>query len=100
MFHYTDRELEEALNKFFVSDNPMVLNVLPKKQKDKYLCFLWIRTLFDQQQTYDEKEVNNILKPVYKDYVMLRRYLIDYQLLKRYEDGSKYWVMPIGKHHE
>ncbi len=33
-----------------------------------------------------------ILKPIYHDYVMIRRYLIEYGFLDRHRDGSAYWV--------
>jgi hypothetical protein len=56
------------------------------------LCLLWIIELFDPNEFYTEKEVNGILKPVYVDYVMLRRYLVDFKLLDRKKDGSLYWL--------
>lgn len=37
-------------------------------------------------------EVNEILRPVYDDFVLLRRYLIDYKFLTREKDGSCYYV--------
>ena len=39
-----------------------------------------------------EKEVNEILKTVYTDYVMLRRYLIELGYMDRNKDGSTYWL--------
>lgn len=51
-----------------------------------------IATLFDENKKYSEVEVNEILKPVYDDFVLLRRYLIDYKFLTREKDGSCYYV--------
>ncbi len=41
---------------------------------------------------YKEKEVNALLKVYYDDYITLRRYLIEHDLLARRPDGSQYWV--------
>ncbi|MGE4571586.1 MAG: DUF2087 domain-containing protein [Candidatus Izemoplasmatales bacterium] len=92
MFDYSLQEKEEVLNKFFIDKDKLTLIRFPKKLKQKYLCLLWIITLFDTNKAYSEKEVNQILEPVLDDYVMIRRYLVDYGLLKRELDGSKYWV--------
>ena len=51
-----------------------------------------IATQFDENKKYSEAEVNEILKPVYDDFVLLRRYLIDYKFLMREKDGSSYCV--------
>ena len=34
-----------------------------------------------------EWELNELLKPMYEDFVELRRYLVDYKLLNRSRDG-------------
>ena len=47
---------------------------------------------FQIGKIYGEKEVNQILKMVYEDYVTLRRYLIEYGFLDRKPDGSQYWL--------
>ena len=91
MFEYTIEEKNAVIDKFFISRNNLKLLIFPKKQKHKYLCFLWIQSLFVKKRYYTEKEVNIILKDVYQDYVMIRRYLVDYGLLEREKDGSRYW---------
>ena len=92
MFEFTPEEKQEVFDKYFASEGSMVLLMFPKKQKQKYLCLLWIKTLFSPERKYKEKEVNEILKSVYPDFVMIRRYLVDYHLLFRELDGSKYWI--------
>ncbi|WP_206601550.1 DUF2087 domain-containing protein [Staphylococcus delphini] len=37
---------------------------------------------------YSEKEVNSILIRYYNDFTILRRYLVDYQLLQRDLEGK------------
>jgi len=92
MFEYIATEKQEAYEKYFVKDDSMQLIIFPKKQKQKYLCLLWIITLFEKDKEYTEKDVNDILMNVYPDFVMVRRYLVDYNLLFRTDNGSKYWI--------
>ena len=82
--------LSEVSN--FMTFEPMHLNVLPKKQNKKIAVLNMIVTLFDENKKYSEMEVNEILKPVYDDFVLIRRYLIDYKFLTREKDGSCYYV--------
>lgn len=92
MITYNPHEKEQMIQKFFYSKDPLKLIRFPKKQKDKYMCLLWVCDLFEQGKTYTETEVNQILKPVFQDYVLLRRYLVDFALLLRMKDGSSYWL--------
>mgnify|MGYP001108463448 CR=1 FL=1 len=92
MYQYNEDEINEVQEKYFQKVNQLSLIRLPKKLKQKYLCMVIIQSLFDSKQVYTEKQVNEILKPVYMDYVMLRRFLIDFNLLNRENDGSKYWI--------
>lgn len=92
MFVYTEEEKASMIDKFFQSKERLVLKDFPKKLKHRYLCLLWIQTLFEPKKMYTEKDINKILMNVYEDYVMIRRYLVDYQLLSRERDGSLYWV--------
>jgi hypothetical protein len=92
MFDYNENEKQAVLEKYFSDSKTLNLIAFPKKQKQKFLCLLWIITLFEKDRTYTEKEVNSLLKEVHPDFVMIRRYLIDYKLLTREKDCSKYWV--------
>lgn len=92
MFEYSPEEKQEVFNKFFVNKDGMKLIRFPKKQKQKYLCLLWIRSLFDDKRKYSEKEVNQILKNIYEDYVLVRRYMVDFALINRRKDGREYWL--------
>jgi hypothetical protein len=91
MFDFQPSEKKEVLEKYFNQEDGLSLVLFPKKQKQKYLCLLWIKDLFSPGKIYTEREVNEILKKVYPDFVMIRRYLIDYHLLYRKADGSSYW---------
>ena len=43
-------------------------------------------------EKYSECEVNEILKPIYDDYMTIRRYLIMYGFMERTRDGRQYWL--------
>jgi hypothetical protein len=47
---------------------------------------------FDKERSYNEKEVNEVLKPVFDDFATIRRYLIEYGFMERNPDGSCYQV--------
>lgn len=92
IYEITDKDLKEAEKSYIASLNPLLLKVFPAKEKKKYVLLTYIIKLFKKGVTYTEKEINDILKPVYEDYVIIRRYLVDYQFLDRLEDGKAYWV--------
>lgn len=76
-------------DRFFKDDK---LVQMPKKEKMKAQLFDELIKAFDRHRVYKEKEVNGILKEIYPDYAVLRRYLVDYQYLRRTADGSRYQV--------
>ena len=49
-----------------------------------------ISNIFERDTDYSEQEVNEILKPIFDDFVLLRRYLVDYKYLNRTRSGSIY----------
>jgi DNA-binding CsgD family transcriptional regulator len=85
----TETEREEKIKKFFEEDG--ILKRFPKKEKDKLIVLMKIAGDFASNRIYSEKEVNEILKRYYEDYVLLRRYLIEYGFIIRKPDGSSYW---------
>ena len=91
MFTYTEEEKNHVLELFFESKNPLVLGVFPSRQKRKFLCMLWIVEKIEKNKPYTEQKINELLKPIYNDFVSLRRYLVDFKLLKRTPDGSVYF---------
>jgi len=92
MFSFTNNELQEITEKVFVSLEPPILKVFPTKEKRKFATLFTIIRAFDPKKTYHEKEINEVLKPIYHDYVTIRRYLVDYGFLSRTPDGSVYRV--------
>ncbi len=62
------------------------------KEKKKIVILGKIAEQFEQGRQYSEKEVNQILKPIYEDYMTIRRYLIIYGFMERTKDGARYWL--------
>lgn len=92
-FEFTDSELNEVMEKYFISLNPPVLKEFPSKEKKKYLCLIPMMSVFEKSKQYSEKEINDIIKMIFAyDYCIIRRYLIDYGFLSRSNDGKTYWV--------
>ena len=66
---------------------------LPSKRKKLMIILRWLATNFEADKLYTEKEVNSVLKAAYeRDYVSLRRDLVDFGYLRRERDGAKYWL--------
>lgn len=69
---------------------------LPSKNIVRKEVFRYLSSKFEADVKYTEKEVNRILTEwsTTGDYFMLRRGLIDNELLGRTADGSQYWKNP------
>ena len=90
-FEFTRTELDSIYQKYFThKQTHMILIQWPSKYKIQLAILQKISTLFMMNHLYAEKEINEILKPIYEDYVMLRRYLIDLKVLKRDAYGKQY----------
>ncbi|MDR1663994.1 MAG: DUF2087 domain-containing protein [Clostridiales bacterium] len=88
----TEQEREHILENAFESLDPPVLKVFSSKEKKKVVILAKIAGQFERGKKYSEKEVNETLKPIYDDYVMIRRFLIIYGFMERSADGSEYWL--------
>lgn len=88
----TEDENDKILNKYFNEGLDGPLSTFPIKEKRKIAILKHIIERFELNRNYTEKEVNEILKTIYPDYVTIRRYLIEYGFMDRHNDGSLYWV--------
>ncbi|MDQ7824865.1 MAG: DUF2087 domain-containing protein [Candidatus Eremiobacteraeota bacterium] len=88
----TEKERDEILKAYFREGTEGTLLRFPRKEKRKLVVLTAIANRFERKRNYSEKEVNELLKSVYDDYVTVRRYLIEYGFLDREKDGSRYWV--------
>ncbi|RDU38849.1 transcriptional regulator [Neobacillus piezotolerans] len=88
-YDITQDEQEQLVNKYF-SDG--LLTKFPQKEKQRLVVLREISNQLKRDYTYDEQELNQILKGIYEDYVLIRRYLVEYGFLDRKSDGSSYWL--------
>ncbi|BDF34912.1 transcriptional regulator [Lachnospiraceae bacterium] len=88
----TEQERQHILETSFSSLTPLVLKTFSPKEKKKVVILTKIAEQFEKGKNYSEKEVNQILKPIFDDYMTIRRYLIMYGFMERTRDGSKYWL--------
>ncbi|HBE85508.1 MAG TPA: hypothetical protein DDW53_08830 [Lachnoclostridium sp.] len=74
-------------------DNQGKITQLPQKQSIRAATLCYLAEKFESNRNYTEKEVNSICEAwhTFGDYFILRRELIDYGLLCREPDGSRYW---------
>lgn len=63
----------------------------PSKESKKRMVIEYISEHFVKDGRYTEKEINEILKDIFEDYALIRRYLVDYKFVNRTKDGSLYW---------
>ncbi len=91
-YNVTEKERAEVLKKYFPEGIAGSLKTFYMKEKNKLVVLQEIAKRFEKERVYTEKEVNKILEAVYSDYVILRRYLIEYGFLARKADGSQYWL--------
>ncbi len=88
----TEQERNHILETTFSSFEPLVLKNFSAKEKKKVVILTKIAEQFESGRSYTEKEVNQILRPIYEDYTTVRRYLIMYGFMERAKDGSSYWM--------
>lgn len=62
----------------------------PAGDQRKLIILRELANRFAAGRSYSEREVNEILKPVYADYTTLRRALVDYHFMNR--DRGVYWL--------
>ncbi|MCX7749908.1 MAG: DUF2087 domain-containing protein [Clostridia bacterium] len=91
-YSITEDENEKILKKYFSEGIHGPLKTFDMQQKHRLVVLRQIVKRFVPGSTYSEKEVNEILKSVYEDFVTIRRYLIDYGFMDRKPDCSQYWL--------
>lgn len=88
----TEKEKEKILENVFESLTPLKLKIFSKKEKKKIIILTKIAEQLEQGRRYTEKELNQILKEIYDDFVVIRRYLVDYGFMERTNDCKEYWL--------
>jgi hypothetical protein len=89
----SEEENDKILKTYFKDGIDGKLYDFPvKKEKRKIIILRNIVKRFEVGKKYSEKDVDIILKNIYDDHALIRRYLIEYGFLDRERDGSQYWV--------
>ena len=89
----TAEEKQKIIETYFISLAPLVLKEFPPKEKKKLVILRVISEQFEAGKRYSEKEVNQVLKPIYDDHATIRRYLIEYGFMERTQNCEEYWLM-------
>ena len=65
----------------------------PKKPLDKEVVIKYLAEKIKSKISYTEKEINKIISihHLFNDVALLRRELVSRNVLRREDDGSKYW---------
>jgi hypothetical protein len=82
-------DVRKVLKNFLNADG--TLKQIPPLGSKLLIILNFIVDAFAFDVNYTEKEVNTILRRFHIDTAALRRYLVDYKLMAREGDGSKYW---------
>ena len=79
---------------YFLDESGKIIQI-PVPYRTKFPVLVYLAGKFEKDCFYSEKEVNQIIDKwhTFGDYFILRRLLVDYQLLGRTANGSKYWVI-------
>lgn len=75
-------------------DDAGKIKQIPVPNRTKVPVLQYLAGKFEPGRDYSEKEVNRIIDAwhTFNDYFTLRRLLVDYGLLGRIPDGTRYWV--------
>jgi len=93
MFEINKNDIDEIIDRVVLTKKPLIFKHIPAREKKKYIIMCMMMFVFEKDKVYTEREVNELLKPMIDDYVMMRRYMIDYGFLGRTEDGHAYWLI-------
>lgn len=84
-----DEDEIRLLSGFLTTDGR--LEQLPTKGIKLQTALKYAAAVIEPGRDYSEKEVNDALRQINTDTAILRRYLVDFGLLQRERDGSRYW---------
>ncbi|WP_409228617.1 DUF2087 domain-containing protein [Gudongella sp. SC589] len=88
----TEKESDKVLRAEFESLEPLKLKRFPGKEKKKIVILRRIAQEFEPGRKYNELQMNDIIKEIFDDYAVIRRYLIEYGFMDRTRDGREYWL--------
>jgi len=84
-----EEDVRKVLQNYLNADG--TLKQIPQMGNKLLIILNFIVDAFSLDTNYTEKEVNTILRRFHIDAAALRRYLVDYGLMARESDGTRYW---------
>jgi len=69
------------------------LKQIPSKRRKFEVILRYVVRAFEPGKRYSEKQVNELLSQYNEDTAVLRRGLIDYQMMAREPGGASYWLV-------
>jgi len=96
-YNMTEDEQTQILSRAFPEGLDGPLLTFDLKEKHRLAVLRHIASILDDGKMYTEKELNAELSPIYEDYAILRRNLVDYGFINRESDGSAYWTTRGGR---
>jgi len=84
-----EEDVRKVLKTYLNADG--TLRQIPQVGNKLLIILNFIVDAFSYDANYTEKEVNTILRRFHVDTAALRRYLVDYGLMARESDGTRYW---------
>ena len=84
-----EEDARKVLKNYLNADG--TIKQIPQMGNKLLIILNFIVYAFSFDANYTEKEVNTILRRFHLDTAALRRYLVDYGLMARESDGTRYW---------
>lgn len=86
----TTAEAREIEEKHLDRSSGIKVLKFPRKEKAKLVILKVLAGLFEKGRVYSDKEVTELLKPVFADVATIRRYLVEYKFIFRDDAGREY----------
>lgn len=84
---------QRVIKQVFLSGIAQGMSYYPRKQAQKRVVLQVIASNFSRNQKYTEKQINEVIKQFWPDFVTIRRDLFEFQFMNRTDDGSEYWLI-------
>ena len=94
VFETNDGDVRRTLKKYLKADG--TLGQIPLMGNNLLVILNFIVDAFDFDTNYTEKEINTVLRRFHLDTALLRRYLVDHDLMARDGYGTKYWRVKVA----
>lgn len=81
------------LSKYFLVESLKGCLIILENKRRKKIVLQVIASNFSRNQKYTEKQINEVIKQFWPDFVTIRRDLFEFQFMNRTDDGSEYWLI-------